>query len=482
MQSLQAQAFDSEYFRKQGHLLVDLLANYIRDAQKGPEDMPVFPRKHPDQLYQEWQKDYEEHYQDKDIQKVFEKILRENIHTLHPKYLGHQVASPLPINALADMLGSLMNSGMGVYEMGSPMVALERLVVKETAKVLGFSEAADGILTSGGSLGNLTALLAARSAKAGYDLWQEGQRNKSKLAVMVSAESHYCVNRAIKIMGWGEEGIVKIPVNAQKQVAIQALAPTYEAARARGLQVIAVVANACSTSTGSYDDIAALADFCEERDLWLHVDGAHGGAVIFSDKYRSLVRGIERADSVVLDYHKMLLTTALATALLFKDGNQAYHTFAQKADYLWESSEEAEWYNLGKRTIECTKHAMSLRIYAIMRTYGREIFAEQVDYQYDLARSFAQLLEKSPDFELAMPPEANILCFRYCPEGCQAEALNELIARMRKAIIESGKFYIVQTLIEGKVYLRTTLMNPFTHQQDLEHLLHFIRSRYMVNA
>lgn len=482
MQSLHSQAFDSEYFREQGHQLVNLLANYIRDTQKGPESLPVFPSKNPDALYQEWQADLKENYKNKDIQSLFEKVLQENIHTLHPKYVGHQVASPLPINALADMLGSLMNSGMGVYEMGSPMVALEKLVVKETAKVLGYSPAADGILTSGGSLGNLTALLTARSVKAGYDLWQEGQQDAHKLAVMVSEESHYCVNRAIKIMGWGDEGIVKIPVNANKQVDIRALESTYQAAKAKGRQVIALVANACSTSTGSYDDIESMADFCAQHQLWLHVDGAHGGAVIYSEKYRHRVRGIERADSVVLDYHKMLLTTALATALVFKDGSLAYRTFAQKADYLWESSEEAEWYNLGKRTIECTKHAMSLRIYAIMRTYGREIFGEQIDYQYDLAQDFAQLIEKNEDFELALQPEANILCFRYRPEGSREADLNALNAGIRKAVIESGRFYIVQTLIEGKVFLRCTLMNPFTQLPDLECLLHFIRSLQSIRA
>ena len=470
------QAFDAESFREKGHQLVDLLADYISKAQKGDLEA-VYPYHHPDILFERWQKNLHTDNQ-QDLISFFKEVMDANIHTLHPNYIGHQVATPLPVNALADFMGSLMNSGMGVYEMGSPMVALERVVIMEVIKAMGYSESADGVLTSGGSLGNLTALLCARSVKAGRDVWQDGYAEDENLALMVSEQSHYCVNRAVKIMGWGESGIIKVPTLENYQLDASALEECYQSALKEGKKVIAIVANACSTATGSYDPIDEIADFCEKYDLWLHVDGAHGAGVIFSDKYRHLVKGIERADSMILDFHKMLSTTALATALVFKKGQDAYRTFAQKASYLWENSEKQEWFNLGKRTLECTKHAMSLRVYSIMKTHGNQIFAEHLDYLYDLGQEFYELLLDQSDFEALQKPESNIVCFRYSPQGLSKDQLNQVNADLRKVIIQEGAFYIVQTQLEDHLYLRVTLMNPFTQITHLQKLLEAIRIQY----
>jgi len=245
----------------------------------------------------------------------------------------------------------------------------------------------------------------------------------------------------------------------------------FEAAKKKGLQVIAVVGSACTTSTGSYDDLEAIADFAKRRGIWFHVDGAHGGAAIFSEKYKSLTRGINRADSVVIDCHKMLMTPAIATALVFKNSQDAYKTFNQKAQYLWKEATEEEWYNLAKRTFECTKEMMSIKFFCLMQLYGKQGFADFVETLYDLGKTFAKLIKKRPQLELATKPECNIVCFRlYNPELDRTEN-NRINSNIRQKIIESGKFYIVQTTLHNTVYLRTTLMNPFTTEADLETLL-----------
>ncbi|NJO01358.1 MAG: aminotransferase class I/II-fold pyridoxal phosphate-dependent enzyme [Bacteroidia bacterium] len=370
----------------------------------------------------------------------------------------------------------MMNAGLGVYEMGSPLIALEKIVVQEVARALGYPASADGMLTSGGSLGNLTALLAARQTRAGYDIWQEGSLQTAPLAVMVSEESHYCVERAIRILGWGDKGLIKVPVDAAFRMRADQLEAKFQEARDQGIRVLAVVANACSTATGSYDPIAEMADFCEKYNLWLHVDGAHGAAVAFSSQYRPLVTGIERADSVVLDFHKMLLTPALSTALIFKQGNLSYQTFAQQASYLWADDQQAEWYNLGKRTFECTKVAMGLRTYVLLKAYGPALWEQYIDRCYDLGQVFAQILRESPDFTLLLNPMANIVCFRYTPQGWQDSGLSALNHQIRQHLLESGDFYIVQTQIQGAIYLRVTLLNPFTKTEDLLALLTKIRT------
>jgi L-2,4-diaminobutyrate decarboxylase len=315
-------------------------------------------------------------------------------------------------------------------------------------------------------LANLTALLAARAKLT--DVWESG--NAEKLAVMVSEEAHYCIDRAARIMGMGSEGIIKVPVNEHFQIRVDLLEKYYQDATDKGFKVIAIVGSSCSTSTGSYDDLVGIGQFAKSKNIWFHVDGAHGGAVVFSEKYKYLVNGIEQADSVVIDWHKMLMTPALATALIFKNGDDAYQTFHQKAQYLWANQTSQDWFNSGKRTFECTKLMMSVKIYAILKTYGEGIFAENVDYLYDLGREFAKMINESKNFELAVEPQSNIVCFRL------KSAQNERTAEVRKRLLEKGNFYIVQTSIREKTYLRVSLMNPLTTTDDLKELLDEIES------
>ncbi len=457
--------YNSETFRKSGHELIDLLADHLATAQQG--NIPVLPWETPDNQFDFWEK-YD--LEDKNTTTLFKDIIERSISLNHPRYMGHQISPVAPVTALASLVAAFMNNGMGVYEMGPASTAIEKVVIKFFAEAIGYEANADGFMTSGGTLANLTALLAARSVHARTDVWQAGHSGQ-KLAIMVSAEAHYCVDRAARIMGFGEEGILKIETNERFQMNIESLDNQFEQATKKGFQVIAIVGSACTTSTGSYDDLEAIADFAERREIWFHVDGAHGGAAIFSEKYKSLTRGIHRADSVVIDCHKMLMTPAIATALVFKSSQDAYKTFNQKAQYLWKEAAEEEWYNLAKRTFECTKEMMSIKFFCLMQLYGKQGFAEFVETLYDLGKTFAKLIKKRPQLELVTEPECNIVCFRvYNPELDRAEN-NRINSRIRQEIIESGKFYIVQTTLQNTVYLRTTLMNPFTSAHDLESLL-----------
>lgn len=461
--SVLAQAYDVQNFRNWGHQLIDLLADYLQQMQTNREET-VIPYRDPETELAFWRNDIEQPGEPLDL---FKDILQHSIHVHHPQYIGHQVSVPALVAGLAGLMSDVLSNGTGVYEMGMSSNALERVVTDWLAQKIGYNADAAGIMTSGGSLANLTALLAARKAKAPTEVWEHGHHEK--LAVLVSEEAHYCIDRAARIMGMGSAGIIKVPVNEHFQIRTDLLEDYLRQAEAKGLKVIAVIGCAASTATGSYDELNALADFCERHNLWLHVDGAHGGAVVVSDKYRHLTTGIERADSVVIDFHKMLMTPSLSTALIFKRGEDSFKTFIQKAQYLWDAQQSPEWYHSGKRTFECTKFMMSIKVYSILKTYGERIFSENVERLYDLGKSFANMIRRRPHFELATEPEANIVNFRYA--NAPAEQLNELNSSIRGALLESGKFYIVQTLLQGKRYLRTTIMNPLTTEQDLAALL-----------
>ena len=462
-------AYSPDAFRQQGHALVDLLADHLARAEAATS--PVLSYQEPDEQLAYWQADFAKSA-NPDPLPLLSDIIQRSIHLHHPQFMGHQVAPPLPLAALTGLLTGLLNQGQAVYEMGMTANALERIVTQWVAARMQLGNEAGGLLTSGGTLANLTALLTARAVCAPTDVWEQG--TTSRLAIMVSEEAHYCVDRAARIMGLGTDGIIKIPTNDRFQMRTELLESCLEQAQNQGLTVFAVIGSACSTSTGSYDDLTAIADFCQAHNLWFHADAAHGGAVVFSDTYRPLVRGIDRADSVVVDFHKMMMIPALVTAVLYRRDADSYRTFQQKAQYLWADSTSKDWFNSGKRAFECTKLMMSAKVYTVLRTYGEEIFAANVETLYGLARRFAGQVQNHPDFELAVEPESNIVCFRYIGTDQTPDQLDTLNANIRKRLLKEGRFYIVQTTLRGRVWLRVSLMNPLTTDEHLTRLLETI--------
>ncbi|MFD2562117.1 pyridoxal phosphate-dependent decarboxylase family protein [Aquimarina rubra] len=450
-------------FRQIGHQLIDMLADHL-DKVQSQKELPVLSYKDPEEELAYWKEDISS---DTNMLDFYEKILERSIHVHHPRYMGHQVAVPSVISSLSGLVTDLLSNGTGVYEMGMASNALERIVTDLVAKKIGYGSNSAGFLTSGGTLANLTALLAARQAKAPGSVWEDG--HNEKLAVLVSEEAHYCIDRAARILGFGAEGIIKVSTNKMYQINTSLLDQSLQEAKSKGLTVIAVIGCASSTSTGSYDDLETLATFAKHHNLWFHVDGAHGAGVVFSEKYKYLAKGIDQADSVVLDFHKMLLTPSLNTALVFKEATESYKTFEQKAQYLWDSQQSKEWYNSGKRTFECTKLMMSLKVYSILRMHGEDIFEKNIDRLYDLGKVFAQMIKDRDGFELLIEPEANIVNFRYT--NTVLEDLNAFNSEIRERLILSGKFYIVQTMIGDQRYLRTSLMNPLTEKEDFMALL-----------
>ena len=458
------QIYSSEQFKIQSKKLLSIITVHIENATSGTNSKTLVWN-NPDKELQFW-KDFLKEGKNEDF---FPEILKRTTHTHHPKYVGHQVSAPAPLTLLTAITSALLNNGMAVYEMGMAPSAIEKVVTDHICEKIGYTSDYGGLLTSGGTLANLTALLSARKAKIAHDVWNEGY--SEPLGIMVCEQAHYCIERAAKIMGLGEKGIIKIPSQNNFSMDTSALEESYQKAVSSGIKIFAIVGSAPSTATGAYDDLESIAKFAKEKNLWFHVDGAHGGAAIYSNKYKHLLKGIEKSDSMVIDGHKMMLMPALTTALLFKNKLHAQHTFSQKADYLLNDDEEEDWINSGKKTFECTKTMMCMHWYILFKFYGEEVFDEFVTRQYNLAKDFETLLNEDSNFEIAASPMSNILCFRYVNKSKKQVELNLLNARIRKNLLEDGEFYLVQTKLRGIYYLRVSLMNPFTTKVHLEELL-----------
>lgn len=462
MQTSLAQAFSPENFRQRGHELIDLLADQLHSSQSA--EIPfTLPRLEPDEQLSYWRNDRAQD-QISHTGLLFENILSHSINLYSRGALGHQVPPPAPEAILGFLLSSFLNNGSAVYEMGMTGNSLEKIVTEFMAKRFGMGNEASGFLTSGGTLGNLTALLTARASFT--DIWEHGHKHSEHLAIMVSTESHYSVDRAARIMGLGTEGIIQVPVNDQYQLCTDLLDEYFERATAAGRKVFCIVGCACSTSTGSYDDLEMIGSFARKHGLWFHVDGAHGAAAIFSPQYGHLLKGIDAADSIIVDFHKMMMVPALSTAVLYRRTSDSYKTFSQKAQYLWSDQQKEEWYNSGKRTFECTKNMGVIGVYTLLRLYGEDLFRQNVETLYALASEFSKLIERNELFELANHPQSNIVCFRYKSKGTGDP--NPVIL---KKLLSSGRYYIVSTTIRGNFFLRVSLMNPLTKLCDLESLL-----------
>ena len=458
-------AYDPERFRADGHRLIDELAEQMARWQR--RDGVVLPWREPAEARAQWG---ELEPGEGELVHDLIRAARASTALENPRCMGHQVPPPLPSSVLAETVSALLNNGMAVAEMGPASVPIELCVISWMCRTLGLPVGSGGVLTSGGSLGNLTALLAMRQCKAGFDVWKQGAHTGPPLAVIVPADAHYSIARTLRIMGWGDGGAVPAKLDARHRLTPSAVEAALRGAGNR--KVIGIVAAAGSTATGAFDPLHELADVAEAHGLWLHVDAAHGGGAAVSKTQRSKLRGIERADSVVWDAHKLLMMPALITAVLYKQEARAYDAFAQQASYLFaDGAPSHAWWDLGQRTVECTKRAMSFELWAALRVHGEALFGDIVDRQAQLAQLLAAKVAAAPDFELALEPESNIVCYRHVV----ADDVDGHNRALRRRVVEDGRFYIVGTQLPGGYYLRSTLMNPLIEERDLDELLDYLR-------
>ena len=454
--------YTTDAFRKTGGEVVERLVDYLEESQEKWHNH-VLPFSSPEERLTYWKSRLNKKggAEPSALWKAnfLEEVLAQSNRLHDPRYAGHQVAVPLPQLAWLQAATALLNNGMAIDEMGPASSPMEEAVMRELAQFMGLGTSSSGILCHGGTLANLTALLAARQRKASGNAWKDG--SVRPCAVLVSEQAHYCVDRAVRVMGWGAAGTVKVRTLSNHQIDPDALRQSLAAATAQGLEVIAVVGNACTTSTGTFDDLEMLASFARQNDLWFHVDGAHGAAQIFSERNKAPLKGMEKADSVAMDFHKMLGVPALCTGLFYRSGSDAYAAFSQEAAYLYENEQE-EWWNLSKRTFECTKRMLSVAVFGIWEAHGHKLWESLVDRLVDRAQTAARAIEQRPHWERFADPESNIVCFRL--KGADNAAL-------RHAMLEHGPHYIVKTLLNGETWLRCTFQNPLTEDGDIEALL-----------
>jgi L-2,4-diaminobutyrate decarboxylase len=361
---------------------------------------------------------------------------------------------------------------MAIYEMGPGATSIEYHIVNWLLEKVGWQPAplkiqkdsdqtfGGGVLTHGGSIANLTALIAARKQIV-PNVWQEG--NPGDLALLAPAECHYSIARAAGILGVGRNAIYQLDVDRKGVVIPDRLPASYKCLKNDGKRAIALIANACSTSVGLYDPLQEIGEFCQEKNIWFHVDGAHGASALLSNKHRNLLKGVDLADSIIWDAHKLMRTPVLCAALLVRDHRTLDNAFEQEASYIFHDKEQPGFDSI-HRTVECTKAGLGLKLFLVLAALGEQGVAEYIERQFLLTMEAYEHIQGLPDYECAVKPQSNILCFRI-------KGNDSLQLKLRDKLITQGDFYLSTTSINNKRYLRLVFMHPDTSMDDVERLI-----------
>lgn len=397
----------------------------------------------------------------------------------HPMYMGHQTSAPLAAGIWMESVISALNQSLAVQEMSPTATMIEHQLVRWFSDLIGYGAKSGGTMTSGGTEASFTALLAARNF-ALPDAWESGV-GADPPVVVYGEHAHYAVTRAIGQLGLGRRHGIAIS-SRDYRMDVDALVVTLDRLKQDRRRVMAVVATAGSTATGSFDDLEAIAAICDERDIWLHVDAAHGGSALLSARPPRALNGLRHARTIAWDPHKGMLLPLAAGMVLAREERYLDGAFAQQAPYLFsdrpatgaDRDAPARVLDQGKRSFQCSRRADVLKVWFAIQRYGSTGLGQIYDHLCATARNLYDAIEEHPDFENLHEPESNILCFRYVGRAGQSTGQDRIDAvnrELRPRYNRDGTGWITATVISGRPVLRVTMMNPRTGPAHVRALL-----------
>ncbi|MFG3104983.1 lysine decarboxylase DesA [Streptomyces sp. NPDC048182] len=393
--------------------------------------------------------------------------LRDAVYFHSPRYLAH-LNCPVVVPALVgEAVLSAVNSSLDTWDQSAGGTLIERKLIDWTTARIGLGPAADGVFTSGGTQSNLQALLLAREEAKTDDL--------AKLRIFASEVSHFSVKKSAKLLGLGPDAVVSLPVDHDKRLQTVALARELERCVEAGLVPMAVVATSGTTDFGSIDPLPEIAALCQTYGAWMHVDAAYGCGLLASLKYRDRLTGIERADSVTVDYHKSFFQPVSSSAVLVRDAATLRHA-TYHAEYLNPRRMVQERIpNQVDKSLQTTRRFDALKLWMTLRTMGADGIGQLFDEVCDLAAEGWRMLAADPRFDVVVEPSLSTLVFRCIPAtATDPAAIDQANLYARKALFASGDAVVASTKVDGRHYLKFTLLNPETTTDDIAAVLDLI--------
>src|SRR5215216_8054302 len=401
-------------------------------------------------------------------------------HNGHPRFFGYVASPSTPVGAYADLIASTLNANITCWRSGPAGTEVERMVVRWLGSLIGYDKDAKGLLTSGGSMANMIALLIANRRKSGADVSRRGLWNSGPpMTVYASEEVHMSIPKAADILGFGRDQVRTIACDERQRMRVDLLRQRIEADLREGLRPFCVVGSAGTVNTGVVDPLNEIAQIAAEFGLWFHVDGAYGAPGVLDQRKKDLFAGLERADSVSLDPHKWLYVPVDAGCLLFRDSATAAAAFTtEDADYIklhghTDDAAFAYW-DFG---VELSRRFRALKEWLTLRYYGVRRIAAAISDDIALARYLGELVSNADDFELLAPVELSICCFRYVPpnQKSDGEKLDRLNEQIMSVVQKSGRAYLSNATVNGKFALRACITNFRTTKTDIEETVAAVR-------
>ncbi|WP_313818334.1 aspartate aminotransferase family protein [Citricoccus sp.] len=389
----------------------------------------------------------------------------------HPRYAAH-LNCPVALPAVAaEALVTSINTSMDTWDQSAGATLIERRLVRWAADLVGWGTAADGIFTSGGTQSNLQALLMARNRAIAPGTGPLPAR-LTGWRIYASQDSHFSIVRSAVHLGLGEDAVVPIPVDRNRRMDQVALERAMSADAARGLRALAVVATAGTTDFGAIDPLDALAATARRNGAWFHVDAAYGCGLLASPTRRHWLAGIERADSVTVDFHKSFFQPIGSSALLVAEGSRFAH-ITHHADYL-NPDQDPDSPNQVDKSLQTTRRFDALKLWVTLRSLGSDVLGGLFDATLELAAEAGRLVQETDELELAAPVQLGTVVFRFAPaqsSGADDSAVDRLQDALRRSLYRSGEAMVAATTVAGRRHLKLTLLNPRTTVADVQAIL-----------
>lgn len=421
---------------------------------KAEEEQPVVKPLSTEKVMEQLQLHlHDEGLKDTELQELLENLILHTPRTATRGFFNQLFGGRHGKAILGELLSALLNNSMYTYKAGGPMIGVEKEILRQISLLVGYGDQANGTIAPGGSMTNFMALLMGRDA---YLQSTDHAGVPANMILYTSKESHYSVPKNAAFAGIGRQNVRFIATDEQGCMKVAALEEQLQEDRRAGLQPFFINATAGTTVMGAFDPLEKLADLADRYKLWLHVDGAYCGSVIFSDRHRHLVEGAQRAHSYSFNAHKMLSVPLSCSIIVTRDPQQLYQSFANDADYLYQTDED-DW-NPGKTSLQCGRRNDALKFWTLWKAIGTRGLKEMVEHQFHLADVARDYIRQNSDYTLFSYDESIGVCFNY-----QDIPPQELCTKL----YEEGELMVGYGQSQGQVFIRLVTVNASNTKEDI---------------